>query len=376
MKRILIISFSDLATDPRVHRQIKLLSSRYEVLAAGTAPPQIAGMEFFRIPQTPRPLSLRVLGALDLKLGRYESYYWADRRVQACLAALSDVRADIILANDLNTLPLACALAKGAKVVFDAHEYAPREYEDRPRWRFFYQRYCDQMCKAYLPRVDAMFTVCQSIADEYRSNYGVESKVVFNAPPFHDLSPQPVSDGLVRMIHHGGTISSRKLELMIESIDFLDQRFHLDLMLLPSTSSYFRKLERAAAQRPRVRILPPVPMTELPGHLNRYDIGVFLLPPTNFNYRFALPNKLFEFIQARLAIAVGPSPEMARVVRQYDCGVVADDFTPQSLALRLNSLDVVRIEHFKFQSNRAASELCFERSADVMLATMKDLANA
>jgi hypothetical protein len=374
LKRALIISFSNLANDPRVHRQIVLLSAKYRVLAAGTAPSKVEGVEYIPIPQIPRPFHAKALGALHLKLGQNDRYYWADRRVQACLAALANVRADIIIANDLVTLPLALALAHGAKVVFDAHEYAPREYEDRLRWRFFFQKYNDQLCRAYLPKADAMFTVCQSIADEYRSNYGVAPIVITNAPPYHDLVPRPTADGRVRIVHHGVTISSRRIELMIEAMRFLDERFELDLMLIPNESGYFRNLEQTAAARPRVRIVPPVPMTELPRHLNQYDIGLFLLPPTNFNYQHALPNKFFEFVQGRLAIAIGPSPEMARLVRQYDCGIVADDFTPRALAARLSELSAARIDHFKQRSHLAARELCFEKNAEVLLSTIDRLA--
>lgn len=86
-------------------------------------------------------------------------------------------------------------------------------------------------------------------------------------------------------------------------------------------------------------ILEPVPMHRIVSFASTYDIGVFLLPPTNFNYRNALPNKLFEFIQARLAVAIGPSPQMAAVVREWNCGIVSDDFTPASLGENLQRLD-------------------------------------
>ena len=57
-------------------------------------------------------------------------------------------------------------------------------------------------------------------------------------------------------------------------------------------------------------------MHEIVDTIAEYDIGLFILSPINFNYYHALPNKLFEFIQARLAIAVSPSPEMARIVHR------------------------------------------------------------
>ena len=70
----------------------------------------------------------------------------------------------------------------------------------------------------------------------------------------------------------------------------------------------------------------------------QYDIGLFLLSPANFNYYHALPNKLFEFVQARLAVAIGPSPEMARIVNDHDLGIVAPDFEPTTMAAHLNAL--------------------------------------
>jgi hypothetical protein len=96
--------------------------------------------------------------------------------------------------------------------------------------------------------------------------------------------------------------------------------------------------------------------------INKYDMGVFLLPPVNFNYANTLPNKLFDFIQARLGIAIGPTPEMAAIVNQYQNGVVSADFQPKSLAAKLNSLRVADIARFKNQSAVAAQVLNAEKN--------------
>ena len=112
-------------------------------------------------------------------------------------------------------------------------------------------------------------------------------------------------------------------------------------------------------------------MRELASLANGYDIGLYLLPPTNFNHRYALPNKFFEFIQGRLAVAIGPSPEMAAIVRHYGCGVVAPTFEPESLAAELNALDAAAIAGFKHASHRAAAELCAERNAVLTLETVE-----
>jgi hypothetical protein len=108
-------------------------------------------------------------------------------------------------------------------------------------------------------------------------------------------------------------------------------------------------------------------MPELSRFLNQYDIGVYLLEPVNFNFLHSLPNKFFEFIQARLAVAIGPSPEMARLVREYDLGVVADDFSPQALAQCLLGLDLKRIEYYKSQSHKVAHLLSAEQNKKILL---------
>ena len=134
--------------------------------------------------------------------------------------------------------------------------------------------------------------------------------------------------------------------------------------------------ERGAAieqARPRVRIRPPVPADRIPEETRNYDIGLFLLEPTNFNYLHALPNKFFEFVQARLAIAIGPSPEMARLVRKHDLGVVADDFSPAALARALNPLTPELISRYQANADRAAPVLCWEHESETLLGEARRL---
>jgi hypothetical protein len=154
---------------------------------------------------------------------------------------------------------------------------------------------------------------------------------------------------------------------MVRLADLLEERFTLDFVLVESAGGFREELIARTKRNPRVRFPPPVPMRELVGMANAYDIGLFVLPPNNLNRRFALPNKLFEFIQGRLAVAIGPSPEMAALVRRYGCGVVAPTFEPESLAAELNALDAAAIATYKYASHLAAADLCAERNEDIVL---------
>jgi hypothetical protein len=289
------------------------------------------------------------------------------------LSLLDGQKFDLILANDLEALPLALRIAGKVPVLLDAHEYAPLEHEDVFWWRLIVQPYMEYLCRKYLNQTNGMLTVCEGLADEYARVYGVKPKLLMSAPVFQSISPSLVDERRVHLIHHGGAMPGRNLELMIEMMGYLDERFTLDFMLMPSNAKYLAKLKQQAVNHPRIRFLEAVPMLEISKTINNYDLGVYILKPNSFNNAHALPNKFFEFVQARLGIAIGPSPEMARLVESYKLGVVANDFTPRALAQRLNALTTADIVKFKEAANVAANELCFEKNAEVLLGEVQRL---
>ncbi len=374
LKKILIISFSAISSDPRVMRQVRLLESAYDVTVAGYGFKPEADIRFVEIVKRPASLFRKALWACKLLLGAFESYYWGQTHVQAAEQLLVDTAPDVIISNDLSALPLALKLAKGKPVIHDAHEYTPGEYEDQLLWRLLFGRYSRTFCQWYLPRANSMLTVCQGIADEYAQHYGVRPLVVHNAPANQRLSPSPVEEAAIRMIHHGVASSARHLEVMIEMMAFLDQRFTLDLMLIEVERGYMKFLRDKAQHDKRIRFIEPVPMPKICASINAYDVGLYLLPPDNFNHRHALPNKFFEFVQACLVVAIGPSPEMAALTRKHGCGIVAESFKPQELAKALMGLDAQRVRAFKEASYRAAQLLCFEQDGRVLESEVARLA--
>jgi glycosyltransferase involved in cell wall biosynthesis len=372
MKRILIIALSEIQRDPRVMRQIAALRDEYELTVAGYGDAPEGASDFILLP---RKLSQweKLRGVVLLASGAYESFYWQNHRMQTALATLRGRTYDLVLANDVDVLLLALTVADSAPVLLDAHEYAPRQFEDRLVWKTLFQPYVEYLCSTYLPKTAAMFAVCQGIAEEYKRRYGVDPIVVTNASVYVDLEPTDVEPNCIRMIHHGRSAPSRYLEGMIEMFAYLDDRFRLDFMLLPSNKRYLKRIRRLASSEPRIRFIDPVPMPEISARINAYDVGLFLLPPSNFNYRYALPNKFFEYIQARLAVAIGPSPEMVRYVREFDVGVASDTFEPGALAAKLNGLDAQDIGRMKEASHCAAKILHAENSKQCIRETVDNL---
>lgn len=369
MRKILIISFSNLKTDPRVNRQIRFLNSFYEITTIGFNSSEIEGVTHHTIQPKQKSLTEKIISAAKLLLHFYPSYYFTLDYIKQAEQILSENEFDLIIANDPDTLPLAFKYKKNAKIIFDAHEYSPREFEDKLIWLFFFQRYKYYLCKRYIPLTDHMITVCHGIAEEYKRQFGILPEVITNAPDFEpDLSP--IDNSLspkIKIIHHGGAIDSRRIELMIETMKWVDERYELYLMLIPSQQKYYESLQLMAKEYSNVFFLPPVPMRNIAEHINQFDIGFYLLEPLSFNSLHALPNKFFEFIQARLCIVIGPSPEMAQLVKGFEMGEVADEFSPKVLADALNNLTYTKILHYKNKTDQAAYELSAENNKNALL---------
>ena len=316
---------------------------------------------------TPLPLSFRgrVLGrlprAINLVLRRYEKRCWTSG---LSLLAKNAARTEphFISVHDLDLLPLALAIrdlaGRHCRVLFDAREYYPSNFEDRPLWRLFFAPYNRYLARTYLGQADHVVTVSPGIATEYQRMFGVHCGVLPSFPEPLPLGPTPARDEVVRMVHHGFASRSRRIEKMIELVRLLPPRFSLDLLLVGSDVAYIHHLRTLAAPlASRVRFLAPRPFSDLVRFTNQYDVGLFLCEPSNFNLRHCLPNKFFEFVQARLAVAIGPSPEMASIVRRYGFGVISETFEPNSLATVLAPLSAAQLSGMKAASHRAAAEL-------------------
>ncbi len=368
---LLIVCLSDVGRDPRVRRQIEWLKPHYRLSVLGFGQWQEDGIAAFLKRDRPNYGSLGIWGLVKiltrLQVARFLplDVYIHPIHPFPAIRTLAAEKFDAIIVNDAEPLPLAFELAQGAPVLFDAHEYYPLEAENSLTWRLFLQHYWTRLCRRYIPLCQGMTTVCQSIAEEYQRRFKTpRMEVITNAHSFADIAPSPVDGKRVRLIHHGGAMPGRALDRMMEMMDYVDSRFSLELMLTPSDPGYLAKLKRMAATRSNVKIIDPVSMPEIVGQINRYDMGVSLLPPVSFNDLHALPNKFFEFIQARLGIAVGPSVEMARIVNQEGLGVVADDFNPASLAAKLNALTSADIVRFKENAAKAAKKYNAERNGE------------
>ncbi len=358
---LLVISFSRVVDDARVLKQVRLFSRDYDVTTCCYGPAPDGPVGHVQIPDDlvywayPRPL---------VALRQFAAAYRRNPVVSHLWSVLPRGTFDVVLANDVDTVPLALELVPRGGVHADLHEYAPRMKEDLTRWRTFVGPLMRWLCREHVSRCVSVTTVGEGIANEYARRFGFEPQKVTNAAPYAALSPTPTTEP-IRLVHSGAARGDRHLDLMVDAVELTRRPLTLDFFLTPNDPAYLERLKGRVASLPGVTVHPPVPYAELSQALNHFDVGVYILPPVNFNNAWALPNKFFDFVQARLGVALGPSPEMAALVRRHGLGVVSDDFTAESFARALNALTPESVDAYKAASHAVARELSADAQVQV-----------
>lgn len=379
---VLIISLSTIARDPRVLRQISVLAADYEVHTVGYGPVPDGVHSHLQVPDDLRKWrdNYRVFYALSLAR-RFRRLYFGAPWVKFIRDRIPSGSFDVVLANDASAVPVAIALEPRFGVHVDMHEYATRQGEGNRTWERFTRPLVRWIVSTCLSSADSVTTVSSGLADEYLREFGVRADVVPNAAryrPEYTVRPTPL-EGPVRLVHTGAAGRGRRIEAMIRAVASANEErpgaFLFDLYLIAGDAAYIEELRGLAREigAGAISIEDPVPYDHIVPTLTRYDVGMFVCPPTTFNLRHALPNKLFEFVQARLAVLIGPSEDMRRYTDQYGFGIVAESFTVKAQVETLRELTPVRIDEMKAGAHRAAYELDGERLADPWRAAVEKI---
>jgi glycosyltransferase involved in cell wall biosynthesis len=314
-------------------------------------------------------LALRIF--LTLRWWRFARSAWAELRREP---------ADIYLAHDLDTLPIA-SLAKsrlGGRVVYDSHElYTDQSVTPPPSglWRLRWSL----VERALIGRADAVMTVCDGIADELAENYGVaRPAVVRNIPELVEgAGPEQglrarlgIDPGMKIALYLGGIQLNRRLEHYVAAIEDLPE---VALVLMgPGDPAYIAHL-RAYAERAgypeRVRIARPVAPELVASAARDADVGLIVLQRSSLSDWYCLPSKLFESIQAEVPVIANDWPELRRVVKGYGVGVLSDSDEPAAIAAAIQRVlsDPDEYERMRENARRASEELNWQAESKRLL---------
>jgi glycosyltransferase involved in cell wall biosynthesis len=282
------------------------------------------------------------------------------------------MKADVLVSNDLDTLPavyLASRIKKTA-LVYDSHEYFTEVPELKERR--LVRRIWEKMESRMLPHIQFSSTVSPPIAEAYRKKYGIHMEVIRNLPfrKLADASPSftlPRQSGKI-IIYQGALNMGRGLEMAIKAMQYA-QNIQLVIIGRGDLEIQLKALAQSLGLTEKVTFMGRVSPDNLFDYTIQADLGISLEEDLGLNYRFALPNKVFDYIQAGVPVLVSDLPEVKSLVLQYGVGTISNAQTPAELGALFNRIldDKGKLQEWKVNLKKAAAELCWENEEHRLL---------
>ena len=220
-----------------------------------------------------------------------------------------------------------------------------------------------------------MITVCDSIAELFHEKYGVKCHVVRNIPARAALPPKGdkktlnlPEDKHLLVLQGSGINIQRGAEELVEAMQYLDDCY---LMVIGGGDvlPVLKQMVTDMHIEDRVRFMPRMPYANMMAYTQLAELGFILDKDTNLNYRFCLPNKLFDFIQAGVPIVASRLVEVGKIIEKYQIGLFIPDHDPKSIAATIKEGlgDASRRAVWQQGLAKAAEELCWENEQQVLL---------
>jgi glycosyltransferase involved in cell wall biosynthesis len=369
MNRIILSVINDLVTDQRVHRvAATLMNHGANVTLIGRKLPDSLPLE-------------RAYSTIRMKLFfKKTALFYAEYNIRLFFLLLGK-KVDILVANDLDTLPanFLVSVIRRKPLMYDSHEYFTGMPEVISRKFVYHTWKCLE--RFIFPKLKYIYTVNHSIAQLYKEEYGKEIHVIRNVPrrivkenwPGRKALGLP-EDKKIILIQGAWINIHRGAE---ESVQAMCHLQGIILLIIGGGAVWedLKKIARECHITDKIIFKPRMPYEELMAYTRLADIGLSLDKDTNINYRFSLPNKLFDYIQAEIPVLCSNLIEVANIVNTRQIGMVTESHDPVCLAEKIRDMfsDQQRLQQWKQNLAKAATELCWEKEETELVNIYKNL---
>jgi glycosyltransferase involved in cell wall biosynthesis len=282
------------------------------------------------------------------------------------------MKGDILVSNDLDTLPAVyvASVIKNTALIYDSHEYFTEVPELRNRR--FIRRIWEKIESRMLPHIHFSSTVSTPIADAYFNKYAIRMEVIRNLPfrrtpgTAPEIQLRKKSEKII--IYQGVLNMGRGLELAIKAMQY-NENMKLVIIGRGDVEKELKELAISLGLSEKITFIGRISPDKLSDYTVQADLGISLEEDLGLNYRFALPNKVFDYIQAGVPVLVSDLPEVKSIVLQYGVGMINKSNTPAELGALFSNIlnDESKIKEWKLNAEKAAVELCWENEEQKLL---------
>jgi glycosyltransferase involved in cell wall biosynthesis len=302
--------------------------------------------------------------------------------LKAAPRALRD-RGDIYFSHDSYPLIPAYLLSRihRARLVYDAVEFDPDRNVSRGPVIRALSYFQHLMERRIIKKVDAVLTVGDSIGGLISTYYGIrQPTVIRNCPEYASAvdSRQILDAGGRSVVVYAGSITRNNgLEQLIEAMQYVDDAVAVIIGPVSELAydSHLRLLIASLGLADRVHLVEPVERDEVVSYIASADVGVIPIQKNCLNHVHISPNKLYEYIAARLPVATGDFPTVTPIVRGYRIGEIFDETSPTSIAETLTYI-IANKAAYEEALEDCARSLCWENEAPKMVEVVRTLDRA
>lgn len=264
-------------------------------------------------------------------------------------------KTDRIWGNDTDTAPATYLASKIKRCDYslDLHELFPEvpEVTDRPRVK----KVWTMIENWVLPHIKDGYTVCDSIAQYYKNKYGINLKVLRNVPFYREYQREDKFNYPNKkvILYQGAVNEGRGVDWIIHAMKHIEDAVFV-IIGDGDKKQEMENLVNTLQLNDKVKFWGHLPFYELKGYTNSADLGVCLLEGKGLSYYYALPNRIFDFMQAHVPMLATDFPEIRKIIETEKTGTVINHYEPEYLAQVIEEMlhQPIDHEHFYQATNR------------------------
>lgn len=289
--------------------------------------------------------------------------------------SISKTKAHIYFAEDIYTLPLIVFWGKlrKAKIFYNSREiYA---FIGGLRNRPILQKFITSIEKYFIQKVDLVLTTGEMDTEFLKNFYHLNNVItvrnipLYQSPTFNfDFRKKyNIPNEKKILLYQGILIDGRGIAIVIRALQKIQNAVFI-LLGDGSEKVKYINLAKKLNVNDKVFFAGSISQNELINYTSSADIGLALIENISISYYHALPNKLFEYIMAKVPVISCNLPQMKNIVEKYKVGKVInlenENEVVQTIQEMINNEN--QLIEFKKNCEAAAKELNWQKEYKIL----------